>query len=93
VFESPDDPDTSMRRLRRLIKDGHLYDASHLKNVLQETIGDVTFQEAYNRSRIVLNITVSSSTTYEMPCLLNYLTAPDVVSLRKSTKKHILCTN
>ncbi|KAI8875943.1 hypothetical protein K501DRAFT_201562 [Backusella circina FSU 941] len=84
VFESPDDPDTSIRRLTRLIKEGHLYDSSHLKNVLKEAIGDVTFQEAYNRSRLVLNITVSSSTTYEMPCLLNYLTAPDVVSLRKA---------
>ncbi|KAH6575395.1 hypothetical protein BASA62_001915 [Batrachochytrium salamandrivorans] len=41
-------------------------------------LGDITFQEAFNRSRRILNITVSSSTNYEMPRLLNYLTAPNV---------------
>jgi hypothetical protein len=42
----------------------------------------VTFsnvKEAFNKTRRILNITVSSSKTYEMPCLLNYLTAPNVV--------------
>jgi predicted RNA-binding protein associated with RNAse of E/G family len=44
------------------------------------TVADLIWQEAFNRTRRILNITVSSSTMYEMPRLLNYITAPTVVS-------------
>ncbi|KAF9951061.1 hypothetical protein BGZ65_006214, partial [Modicella reniformis] len=56
-----------------------LFDAQVLKAALKDNIGDVTFQEAYNRTRRILNITVSTSATFEMPRLLNYLTAPNVL--------------
>jgi len=46
---------------------------------MRRNIPDMTFQEAYNRTRRILNIPVSSSTVYEMPRLLNYLTAPNVL--------------
>lgn len=36
-------------------------------------------QEAYARTKRVLNISVSSSRKQEVPQLLNYLTAPNVV--------------
>jgi len=50
-----------------------------MKSVLKENFGDITFLEAFQKTERVLNITVSSSTSYEMPCLLNYITAPDVM--------------
>jgi predicted acylesterase/phospholipase RssA len=58
---------------------GALFDAQVLKAALKDNIGDVTFQEAYNRTRRILNITVSTSANFEMPRLLNYLTAPNVL--------------
>jgi TAG lipase/steryl ester hydrolase/phospholipase A2/LPA acyltransferase len=39
----------------------------------------MTFQEAYNRTRRILNICVSSASVYELPRLLNYVTAPNVM--------------
>lgn len=39
----------------------------------------MTFQEAYNRTRRILNICVSSASIYELPRLLNYVTSPNVM--------------
>ncbi|KAI8079954.1 acyl transferase/acyl hydrolase/lysophospholipase [Halteromyces radiatus] len=79
VFERDGYPDTPFMRLKRLLSDGQLYDVEILTEAMKVNLGDVTFQEAFNRTRWILNITVSSSTVYDMPRLLNYLTAPDVV--------------
>ncbi|KAF7725925.1 hypothetical protein EC973_009162 [Apophysomyces ossiformis] len=79
VFERDGQPDTPLMRLRRLLTSGKLYDAEILREALRTNLGDITFQEAFNRTRWILNITVSSSTSYDMPRLLNYLTAPDVL--------------
>jgi TAG lipase/steryl ester hydrolase/phospholipase A2/LPA acyltransferase len=46
---------------------------------MDELLGKMTFQEAYNRTRRVLNICVSSADVYELPRLLNYVTAPNVI--------------
>lgn len=46
---------------------------------MRENLGDITFMEAYHRCGRIINITVSSNTTYEMPQLLNYITAPNVL--------------
>lgn len=70
--------------------EGNLYDPNRLKDVLTGYFGNITFQEAYNRSRLILNVTISSSSIFEMPQLLNYITAPDVVSSRCITT-HIVC--
>ncbi|KAI3630135.1 hypothetical protein MIR68_011570 [Amoeboaphelidium protococcarum] len=66
-------------KLNRLLKHGVLFDVEVLKKCIINNIGEMTFQEAYNKTRRILNITVSSSTKYEMPRLLNYLTAPNVL--------------
>ncbi|KAI8364743.1 acyl transferase/acyl hydrolase/lysophospholipase [Radiomyces spectabilis] len=79
VFEREGHPDTPMMRLQRLLTHGQLYDVNILTEAMRANIGDLTFQEAFNRTRWILNITVSSSTLYDMPRLLNYLTAPDVL--------------
>lgn len=60
---------------------GVVLDVEVFNECMKENIGDITFAEAYNRTRRILNITVSSSTNYEMPKLLNYLTAPNVVTI------------
>jgi predicted acylesterase/phospholipase RssA len=65
--------------LSRFLKHGVVYDVEAFHECMKENIGDITFSEAYNRTRRILNITVSSSTTFEMPRLLNYLTAPNVL--------------
>ncbi|KAI9219552.1 acyl transferase/acyl hydrolase/lysophospholipase [Blastocladiella britannica] len=75
-----DDPteNSPLHILNRFLKSGVLYDVETLINTLKAMFGDITFQEAYNRTRRILNITVSSSTVYEMPRLLNYITSPNV---------------
>ncbi|KAI9027440.1 acyl transferase/acyl hydrolase/lysophospholipase [Phycomyces nitens] len=79
LFEKEEKPETPWMRLHRLFTSGQLYDINILIDAIRANLGDYTFQEAFNRTRWILNITVSSSTNYDMPQLLNYLTAPDVV--------------
>ena len=70
---------TSIRRLRRLFKTGHLLDMAVLEECVRANVGDLTFEEAYTKTKRVLNITVST-VDGGVPNLLNYLTAPNVVS-------------
>jgi predicted acylesterase/phospholipase RssA len=81
IFERRGEPDSPFKRLQRLMLSGQLFDVNILQDAMKANLGDITFQEAFNRTRFILNITVSSSTLYDMPRLLNYLTAPDVVCL------------
>ncbi|KAJ9084219.1 Lipase 5, variant 3 [Entomophthora muscae] len=68
-----------MSSLSRLLKTGVLFDTQILVECIKGLTGNYTFQEAYNKTRRTLNIPVSSSTVYEMPSLLNYMTAPNVL--------------
>ena len=68
-------------RLHRIFSQGILFDTEVLKAAMRENLGDITFLEAYNKTRRILNVTISSTTLYEMPRLLNYVTAPNVVNL------------
>ncbi|OAD09001.1 hypothetical protein MUCCIDRAFT_20383, partial [Mucor lusitanicus CBS 277.49] len=79
VFARDGVPDTPYARLHRLMIQNQLFDVEILKEAMRANLGDMTFQEAFNRTRFILNITVSSSTLYDMPRLLNYITAPDVL--------------
>ena len=79
VFEEEGNEDGLLRKAARFLKYGALYDISHLTRVMRDLIGDMTFQEAYNRTRKILNICVSSASLYELPRLLNYITAPNVL--------------
>lgn len=54
-------------------------DVTKLQECLRDNIGDVTFKEAYEKTKRILNITVASTSTFEFTRLLNYLTAPNVV--------------
>lgn len=79
VFEKNDDQDTLMRKAARLAKFGSLFDIQHLTRVMKGLLGDLTFQEAYFRTGRLLNISVSSAGLHELPRLLNYVTAPNVI--------------
>ena len=79
VFEQEGNEDTVLGKISRFLKNGALFDISHLTRVMREMLGDLTFQEAYNRTRRILNICVSSASLYELPRLLNYVTAPNVL--------------
>ncbi|KAM3087885.1 Lipase 5 [Clarireedia jacksonii] len=79
VFEEDGREDGVLERLRRLLTEGAWIDIKHLTRVMRALLGDMTFQEAYNRSRRILNICVSSASVYELPRLLNYVTAPNVM--------------
>lgn len=79
-FGQPFEPDGSgLRKLRRLLDKGVLMDIAKLTAVIRRHVGDVTFLEAYQRTGRIVNITVSSTRPCELPLLLNYLTAPDVL--------------
>ncbi|KAK0357317.1 Lipase 5 [Friedmanniomyces endolithicus] len=77
VFES--EGEGLLHKITRFFTQGAIYDISNLKRVMEGLIGTITFQEAYNRTRRILNICVSNAGLYEMPRLLNYVTAPDVM--------------
>ena len=79
VFEEEGNEDSILRKIARFLKFGALFDISHLTRVMRDILGDLTFQEGYNRTRRILNICVSSAGLYELPRLLNYITAPNVL--------------
>ena len=79
VFECDDIILDPAERLRRLFYSGSLFDHAHLVKILKDMLGDATFKEAYNRTRRVLNICVSTSAGHHLPWLLNFATAPDVI--------------
>ncbi|KAG6019242.1 hypothetical protein E4U41_003314 [Claviceps citrina] len=95
---------TLMRRVRRFSKEGYFLDVTVLEECVRANVGDLTFEEAYNRSKRVLNITVATEGQGGVPTLLNYITAPNVLiwtaavasnasspSLYGSRKVTILC--
>lgn len=79
VFEREGEEEGLIKRVTRFLKYGALFDISLLGNVMRNLLGDITFLESYNRTRRILNITVSSASLYELPRLLNYITAPNVM--------------
>lgn len=79
VFEDQELPEGVLKRIQRLLTQGSWIDNKHLIRVMRDLMGDITFQEAYNRTRRILNIFVSSASIYELPRLLNYITSPNVL--------------
>lgn len=74
-----DAADGLLDHLRRLLTRGNWADIDSLARRMRLLTRDLTFQEAYNRTRRILNICVSPASVYELPCLLNYVTAPNVL--------------
>ena len=70
---------TLVRRVNRYFREGYFLDVNVLEECVRANVGDLTFEEAYARTKRVLNITVATSGRGGVPNLLNYLTAPNVV--------------
>lgn len=79
IFEPAGEREGLMVRLARFLKHGTWFDNKYLSTTMRELLGDLTFQEAYYRTQRILNVTVSPSSMHEMPKILNYLTAPNVL--------------
>jgi len=60
-------------------------DVAALEKHVMADLGDITFEEAYSRTRRVLNISVPDDYAQGIPSLFNYLTTPNVVSLRHTS--------
>ena len=60
-------------------REGNLLGVDLLESLVKEYLGDMTFQEAYDHTKRVLNITVYTPEAPGSPTLLNYLTARDVL--------------
>jgi TAG lipase/lysophosphatidylethanolamine acyltransferase len=79
AFASKNSTGSIRRKITRLLTKGYLLDVKVLEDCVQSNLGDITFEEAYARTGMVLNITVSSSRKNEIPQVLNHLTSPNVV--------------
>lgn len=79
VFEKESDGFSLSRMAKRFLTKGAIYEIENLTRVMKGMIGNMTFQEAYNKTQRILTICVSAAGVYEMPKLLNYITAPNVV--------------
>eukprot|EP00871_Galdieria_phlegrea_P005311 jgi/Galph1/5781/GphlegSOOS_G4513.1 len=66
------------RRIKRLWRKGVLFDIRHLTACMRNNLGDITFAEAYECTKRIINITVAPIRGTES-VLLNYLTAPHVL--------------
>lgn len=65
--------------VKEAIRNRSLMDGTRLQQCLQENIGEMTFEEAFEYTGRIINITVSPVEQNQQPRLLNYLTAPNVL--------------
>lgn len=79
-FRYFDESLSMFRRIRRVVRKGAFQDIRMLQDSLRRNFGDLSFGEAYSRSRRILNITVCPAKgSSGPPLLLNYLTTPNVL--------------
>ncbi|KAI1372732.1 hypothetical protein F4677DRAFT_431948 [Hypoxylon crocopeplum] len=71
--------ETLLRRILRFWREGYFLDVKVLEECVKANVGSLTFEEAYNRSKRVLNIMVATAEQDGIPALLNYITAPNVL--------------
>jgi TAG lipase/lysophosphatidylethanolamine acyltransferase len=79
VFEKLDKKGSLLRKLKRLLKFGILMDVSKIEELCRANLGNVTFIEAYEKTRRIVNITLTHPAHKGVPTLLNYLTTPNVL--------------
>lgn len=64
--------------IENVVKKGYSQDILIFLKFVRDTIGDLTFEEAYLKTEKILNIVVHP-THQSVPSLLNYITAPNVI--------------
>ena len=62
--------------LRQMWQRGSVMDQTQVRKAIAKNIGDLTFEESYKLSGVIVNITVSPAGSNQPPRLLNYLTFP-----------------
>ena len=65
--------------MREAMKGGSILDQDVVRRSIYRHIPNLTFLEAYENTRRILNISVSPTDSHQFPRLLNYLTAPNVL--------------
>ncbi|KAI8854930.1 acyl transferase/acyl hydrolase/lysophospholipase [Chytridium lagenaria] len=81
VFEPGGTKGNARRKITRFLKHGYLMDVKVLEDCVRSNVGDLTFEvwPYVSHDETSSHITVSSSRKNEVPRLLNYLTAPNVL--------------
>lgn len=64
--------------IENVVRKGYSQDILIFLKFVRDTIGDLTFEEAYLKTEKILNI-VAHPTHHSVPSLLNYITAPNVI--------------
>ncbi|KAK6530509.1 hypothetical protein TWF694_003857 [Orbilia ellipsospora] len=70
------------RKFQRILRTGYLLDIGVIERCVRANVGDLTFEEAYQRTKRVLNITLGEQNGAggaEIPGLLNHITTPNVL--------------
>lgn len=65
--------------LKQALRKGALMDPEALKSCLELNVGELSFEQAFERSRRIIGVTVSPAEPHQQGRLLNYLTAPNVM--------------
>ena len=71
---------TKLQRSGSVSRTDLLLEARVLQQYTRDIVGDLTFGEAYAKTMRVLNITIPVVDGGDLPRLLNYITAPNIVS-------------
>lgn len=65
--------------MRIITNGGSLLTIEGVRQIMNDSIGDITFMEAFHKTGYILNVTVSDPNKFESFKVLNYLTAPNVL--------------
>lgn len=65
--------------LKGMLKRGALMDGDQLERCIAQNIGDLTFEEAFEKTQRIINIPVSPYDKHQQSRLLNYLSSPNVL--------------
>ena len=94
LSDEPSSPiSTLIRRIRRYFREGYFLDVNVLESCVRANVGNLTFSEAFARTKRVLNITVSPAKSSGVPNLLNYITAPNVLIWSAALASNTSSTN
>jgi TAG lipase/steryl ester hydrolase/phospholipase A2/LPA acyltransferase len=63
----------------QMLRQKSIMDVHHLERFLRKNLGEVTFEEAFKKTKRIINITVSPVAKNQKPRLLNYLTTPHLL--------------
>lgn len=77
-FSLHDQRETPRIKLVRFLSKGYFMNVNILEDCVKAIVGNLTFEEAYRKTRRILNITVSTTRT-DIPQLLNFITTPNVL--------------